>query len=90
MTKNTRRAKATMTIVRAKKRFGQHFLEPAWVTKVLRAVAPEPDDVFLEIGPGPGALTRPLAAATSHVVGIEIDRDLAADLPASASNLKGD
>jgi 16S rRNA A1518/A1519 N6-dimethyltransferase RsmA/KsgA/DIM1 with predicted DNA glycosylase/AP lyase activity len=36
--------------------------------------------VFLEIGPGTGALTRPLAAAAKEVVAIEIDRDLAAAL----------
>ena len=48
---------------RARKRFGQHFLERAWAAKLVtrpRAVAP--DDVFVEIGPGRGALTRPLAA----------------------------
>ena len=46
----------------SRRRFGQHFLEPAWVEKLLRAVAPGPGDTFLEIGPGRGALTRPLAA----------------------------
>jgi len=69
---------------RARKRFGQHFLERAWVEKVIRAIAPQPTDTFLEIGPGPGGLTRPLAAASSHVLGVEIDRDLAAALEASA------
>ena len=43
-----------------RKRFGQHFLEPAWVAKVIRAIDPQPTDHFLEIGPGRGALTRPL------------------------------
>jgi 16S rRNA (adenine1518-N6/adenine1519-N6)-dimethyltransferase len=76
-----------MTRPRAKKRFGQHFLEPAWVAKVLRAIEPRPGDVFVEIGPGPGALTRPLAASVSHVVGVEIDRELAERLPAAAANL---
>lgn len=76
-----------MTGVRAKKRFGQNFLEPVWVEKVLRAIAPEPGDAFLEIGPGPGALTRPLAASASQVVAVEIDRDLAAALPGAAPNL---
>jgi 16S rRNA (adenine1518-N6/adenine1519-N6)-dimethyltransferase len=66
---------------RAKKRFGQHFLEPAWVDKLLRAVHPSPDDTFLEIGPGRGALTAPLAALAGRVVAVEIDRDLAAALP---------
>ena len=69
---------------RAKKRFGQHFLEPAWVNKVVAAIQPDRGDTFLEIGPGGGALTRPLAAASRKVVAIEIDRDLAAALRAAA------
>src|SRR5580704_11174570 len=69
---------------RARKRFGQHFLERAWVDKVIRAVAPGPAETFLEIGPGRGALTRPLTAAAACVVAFEIDRDLAADLRATA------
>jgi len=66
---------------RAKKRFGQHFLEPAWVTKLLDAIAPRPDETFLEIGPGRGALTRPLAPRVARLLAVEIDRDLAATLP---------
>ena len=65
---------------RPRKRFGQHFLERTWADKVLRAIAPSPSDLFLEIGPGQGALTRPLAAAARHVIAFEIDRDLAAAL----------
>jgi 16S rRNA (adenine1518-N6/adenine1519-N6)-dimethyltransferase len=68
--------------VRTRKRFGQHFLEPAWVEKVVRAIAPQPDDTFIEIGPGRGALTRPLAARAKCVLAYEIDRDLAAALRA--------
>ena len=64
----------------SRKRFGQHFLEPAWVDKVIDAIAPQQDEVFLEIGPGRGALTRPLAARSRHVIAFEIDRDLAAAL----------
>ena len=71
-------------MIRARKQFGQHFLEPAWVDKVIRTIAPQPDDVFIEIGPGAGALTRPLAARAKHVTAFEIDRDLAAELRAEA------
>ena len=53
-------------MIRARKRFGQNFLEPAWVAKVIRAIDPQADDVFLEIGPGRGALTRPLAAQSAR------------------------
>jgi len=64
----------------AKKRFGQHFLERAWAEKVVRAIAPLPDQTFLEIGPGRGAITGLLAAAAHRVVAFEIDRDLAGSL----------
>jgi 16S rRNA (adenine1518-N6/adenine1519-N6)-dimethyltransferase len=63
-----------------RRRFGQHFLAPAWADKVLHAIAPSPGDRFLEIGPGPGALTFRLAARAAHVTAIEIDRELAAEL----------
>ncbi len=73
----------------ARKRFGQHFLEPAWVVKVIDAIAPSTSDRFFEIGPGRGALTRPLTERAAHVTAFEIDRDLAADLrQAAASNLE--
>ena len=67
----------------ARKRFGQHFLEAAWADKVVAAIAPAPNETFLEIGPGRGALTRPLAARAKHVLAFEIDRDLVADLRAA-------
>ena len=63
-----------------RKRFGQHFLEPVWVAKVIRAIDPQPDDHFVEIGPGRGALTRPLLERVKSVLAFEIDRDLAAGL----------
>ena len=68
--------------MRARKRFGQHFLEPAWVAKVVAALDAQPDDRFIEIGPGRGALTLPLAARVAALVAIEVDRDLAAALEA--------
>jgi 16S rRNA (adenine1518-N6/adenine1519-N6)-dimethyltransferase len=71
-------------MIQARKRFGQHFLEPAWVTKVIGAIAPAKDQAFLEIGPGRGALTRPLAERAGRVVAIEIDRDLASALEREA------
>jgi len=78
----------------AKKRFGQHFLQAAWVSKLVTAIGPKPSDVFLEVGPGPGALTRPLAAASRHIVAFEIDRDLAAtlrrDAPPNVTLVEGD
>jgi 16S rRNA (adenine1518-N6/adenine1519-N6)-dimethyltransferase len=69
--------------VRARKRFAQHFLEPAWVAKLVAAVGVAAEDDILEIGPGRGAITRPLAAAARSLLAIEVDRDLAADLDAT-------
>jgi 16S rRNA (adenine1518-N6/adenine1519-N6)-dimethyltransferase len=69
---------------RARKRFGQHFLEPAWVNKLVAATGVSPDDAVLEIGPGRGAITRPLAAQAKRLLAVEVDRDLAADLDAAA------
>jgi 16S rRNA (adenine1518-N6/adenine1519-N6)-dimethyltransferase len=80
--------------VKARKRFGQHFLEPAWVRKVVEAIAPVPGDVFLEIGPGRGELTHALAATGVRIVAVELDRDLAARLareaPPNVSVVEGD
>ena len=69
---------------RARKRFGQHFLERAWVDKLIAALGASRDDTFLEIGPGRGALTLELAPCVARVVAVEIDRDLAAALRAHA------
>lgn len=69
-----------MNQVRAKKRFGQHFLEPAWADKLVAAIEPLPTDRFLEIGPGPGALTLRLAPRVRHVTAIELDRAMVAAL----------
>ncbi len=70
--------------MRARKRFAQHFLETAWVNKLVAAVAATQADAILEIGPGRGAITRPLAAQAGRLLAIEVDRDLAAELAASA------
>src|SRR4051812_32567506 len=69
---------------RARKRVGQHFFEPAGVDQGGRAIDPQRDQTFVGIGPGRGALTRPLAARAKAVVAYEIDRDLAAALRAEA------
>jgi 16S rRNA (adenine1518-N6/adenine1519-N6)-dimethyltransferase len=80
--------------MRTRKRFGQHFLEPAWADKVASAIAPSSGDAFLEIGPGPGILTLRLAASARQVVAVEIDRDLVASLrpklPPNAAVVAGD
>jgi 16S rRNA (adenine1518-N6/adenine1519-N6)-dimethyltransferase len=66
------------------RRLGQHFLRPASVQRLLATIAPRPTDTFLEIGPGAGALTLPLAAAAGQVVAVELDGRLADRLRARA------
>ena len=65
----------------ARKRFGQHFLaDPHYVGRIVAAIAPQPGDHLVEIGPGLAALTAPLVERAGHLTAIEIDRDLAARL----------
>ncbi|HXT69837.1 MAG TPA: 16S rRNA (adenine(1518)-N(6)/adenine(1519)-N(6))-dimethyltransferase RsmA [Vicinamibacterales bacterium] len=79
---------------RPRKRFGQHFLAPAWAQKIVAAIAPAPGDVLLEIGPGAGALTKPLAATGVPILAVEVDRDLVAALapqvPPNVTIVSGD
>jgi len=66
---------------RPRKRFGQHFLhDPRVLARIVDAIAPQPGDVLVEIGPGEGALTRPLLERAQALHAIEVDRDLAARL----------
>lgn len=66
--------------MQARKRYGQHFLEPAWADRLIAALEPRTDDRFLEIGPGPGALTLRLAPRVAHVTAVEIDARMIAEL----------
>ena len=80
--------------MRAKKRLGQHFLQPEWAEKLVEAIRPQPEDAFLEIGPGPGALTLRLAPRVAHVTAIELDPDMIAalrpSLPANVTLVESD
>ncbi|MDH3318402.1 MAG: 16S rRNA (adenine(1518)-N(6)/adenine(1519)-N(6))-dimethyltransferase RsmA [Betaproteobacteria bacterium] len=68
---------------RPRKRFGQHFLhDPGVVRRIIEAIAPAADDFIVEIGPGEGVLTRPLAERATRLEAIESVRDLAAALAA--------
>jgi 16S rRNA (adenine1518-N6/adenine1519-N6)-dimethyltransferase len=59
----------------AKKALGQNFLFDLNLTaRIARAAAPLPDATIVEIGPGPGGLTRALLAEGAHKV-IVIERD---------------
>lgn len=65
----------------ARKRFGQHFLADASIIDgIVKAIAPQPQDTLVEIGPGLAALTQPLLEHVHRLTVIELDRDLAARL----------
>jgi 16S rRNA (adenine1518-N6/adenine1519-N6)-dimethyltransferase len=66
---------------RARKRFGQNFLQDQGVIHdIVAAIAPRPGDCMVEIGPGLAALTTPLLDTLKHLHVVEIDRDLIARL----------
>ncbi len=65
----------------AKKRFGQHFLvDDSVIEGICDAIDPKPGQALVEIGPGLGAMTRPLLARCQALTVVELDRDLAARL----------
>ncbi len=67
--------------MRARKRFGQHFLhDPGTIGRIVAAIGARPGEAVVEIGPGQGALTASLLAAAGALDVVEIDRDLAAAL----------
>jgi 16S rRNA (adenine1518-N6/adenine1519-N6)-dimethyltransferase len=60
-----------------KKRFGQHFLiDQQIVHAIVSNINPKPDDVIIEIGPGNGVLTKPIAQSKPNLHIVELDRDL--------------
>jgi 16S rRNA (adenine1518-N6/adenine1519-N6)-dimethyltransferase len=61
----------------AKKRFGQNFLtDQGIINSLIAAIEPKNDELIVEIGPGLGALTKPLLRNISHLHVVEIDRDI--------------
>jgi 16S rRNA (adenine1518-N6/adenine1519-N6)-dimethyltransferase len=78
------RALAGRLGVQPSKRLGQNFVVDAGtVTRIAGLAGLRRDDVVLEVGPGFGSLTLPLLAAARRVVAVEVDRVLAAELPAT-------
>jgi 16S rRNA (adenine1518-N6/adenine1519-N6)-dimethyltransferase len=59
----------------ARKRFGQHFLLDLNLTRrIARSAAPLDEGTIIEVGPGPGGLTRALLMeGARHVIAIEVD-----------------
>ncbi len=70
----------------SKPKLGQNFLrDESAVRRILAALGDISDRTVVEIGPGHGAITCLLAAQAPRVLAIELDRDFAALLRASAS-----
>jgi 16S rRNA (adenine1518-N6/adenine1519-N6)-dimethyltransferase len=66
---------------RPRKRFSQNFLvDETAIADIVEAVGPRPGDAMVEIGPGLGAITRPLASVVRPLHVVEIDRDIVARL----------
>ena len=72
---------------RPRKRFGQNFLVDAPIIQsLISLISPQDTDHILEIGPGKGALTKPLLGKVNQLEVIEIDRDLIEHLETLATN----
>lgn len=64
---------------RARKRFGQNFLQDSGIIySIVALINPSADAHVIEIGPGLGALTKPLLSNLDQLDLLEIDRDLVA------------
>jgi 16S rRNA (adenine1518-N6/adenine1519-N6)-dimethyltransferase len=73
----------------AKKSFGQHFLLDLNITRKIVRLAQPLDGVVIEVGPGPGGLTRALLEAGCTVVAIEKDARFVALLAELAAAAEG-
>ena len=63
----------------AKKRFGQNFLtDQSIIASLVDAINPLQNQLLVEIGPGLGALTKPLLQKIKQLHVVEIDRDIVA------------
>src|SRR5215472_3120690 len=61
-------------MIPARRSWGQHFLTSGETAlRIVRAARIGPDDTVVEVGPGDGALTRPLSERAGRLLAIEID-----------------
>ena len=61
----------------AKKHLGQNFLyNPSIIERIIQAAELGPSDLVVEIGPGPGKMTRMLMERVEKVIAIELDNHL--------------
>ena len=67
----------------ARKRFGQNFLNNDYIIEsIVDAIAASDAYTMVEIGPGLGAITEPVAAQVNRLHVVELDKDLVARLEA--------
>jgi 16S rRNA (adenine1518-N6/adenine1519-N6)-dimethyltransferase len=72
--------------LRPTKKLGQNFvIDAGTVRRIVRVADLSPDDVVIEVGPGLGSLTLALLPSAAHVVAVEIDPVLAAQLPVTVA-----
>jgi len=68
---------------RARKRFSQNFLvDQLVIDRIIETIAPKPGEHMVEIGPGLGAITRPLSRIVRPLRAVEVDRDIVRTLRA--------
>ena len=67
---------------RKRKSLGQHFLADARIAnRIVAAAQLDADATVLEIGPGAGILTRRMVQQAGRVIAVELDSNLAGQLP---------
>jgi 16S rRNA (adenine1518-N6/adenine1519-N6)-dimethyltransferase len=73
---------------KARKRFGQNFLQDSQIIhQIIMAIDPIATEHLVEIGPGQGAITEPLLDAQCELDVVELDRDLVEQLTSSFSHI---
>jgi len=76
-------------INKPKKSLGQNFLTDENISrKTVNLLNIQPDDYFLEIGPGYGSLTKNLIEQTKNLVCVEIDNDIAEKITVEYPDIK--
>ena len=71
-----------------RKRFGQHFLIDAHIIEqIIQTINPQANQTLIEIGPGLGAITKPLLRLTKKLIVIELDRNVIPLLQMNCQNL---
>ncbi|MFV2060208.1 MAG: 16S rRNA (adenine(1518)-N(6)/adenine(1519)-N(6))-dimethyltransferase RsmA [Gammaproteobacteria bacterium] len=73
---------------KARKRFGQNFLsDQSVIQQIIHSIYPKEDQSIIEIGPGLGAITKPLLEISKSLTVIELDRDIIPKLRANCESV---